>query len=105
MFRAFPCAPKTREQRCIQMNQPNFAHTIWRDFSFGLRMLVKSPVFALTVIMRLGVGIGINSAIFSAVTGVLLLDPPVKQPKRVFGIITSNSENELDSDPASSGRI
>jgi putative ABC transport system permease protein len=54
-----------------------------RDFRFALRVLVKSPGFALTAIAVLGLGIGATSAIFSVVNAVLLRPLPFPDPSRL----------------------
>ncbi len=50
--------------------------SFFADLRYGLRALRKTPAFSLTVIITLCLGIGLNSAIFSMVTGILLRDPP-----------------------------
>ncbi len=45
---------------------------ILRDLHYSFRMLVRSPLFTLAVVVTLALGIGLNAATFSAVNGILL---------------------------------
>jgi putative ABC transport system permease protein len=60
------------------------------DLRFGLRVLRKSPGFALTVIAVLALGIGANAAVFSVVDAVLLRALPLRDPGRVVMIWEKN---------------
>src|SRR5256714_9548640 len=60
------------------------------DLRFGLRMLRKSPGFALTTIVVLALGIGANAAVFSVVDAVLLRSLPLRDPERVLMLWEKN---------------
>ncbi|HWE85777.1 MAG TPA: ABC transporter permease [Terracidiphilus sp.] len=47
----------------------------WRDARFGLRMLAKRPASNAAVVLALALGIGMNSAVFTFVNGILLRPP------------------------------
>ncbi len=53
------------------------------DLKYALRTLTRSPGFALTVVLTLGLGIGANTAIFSVVRGVLLRPLPHRDGDRL----------------------
>lgn len=56
------------------------------NFRLAIRQLVKSPGFALTVILTMAMGIGANTAIFTLVHAVLLKSLPVVDPKTLYRV-------------------
>src|SRR5580698_10478934 len=53
---------------------------LWKDITFGLRMLSKNPSFTTIAVITLALGIGANTAIFSLMNQILLERLPVKNP-------------------------
>ncbi|HEX3969184.1 MAG TPA: ABC transporter permease [Edaphobacter sp.] len=56
---------------------------ILQDLHFALRQLKNAPVFALTAVLTLALGIGINAAMFSVVDQVLLRSMPFPRANEI----------------------
>ena len=57
-----------------------------RDIAMAFRQFLKSPGYALTVILTLALGIGANTAIFTLVHSVLMKSLPVADPKTLYRV-------------------
>ncbi|MBV8809169.1 MAG: ABC transporter permease [Acidobacteriaceae bacterium] len=64
----------------------------YRDLLVGLRILRRAPIFCLTSILTLALGIGVNTAVFSVLYGLLLRSLPVTRPDRLahIGLVSSS---------------
>jgi len=60
--------------------------SVTRQFRFAIRKLLRAPLFSITAIVTLAVGIGANTAIFSVVNGVLLKPLPYDEPGQLIGL-------------------
>jgi predicted permease len=74
---------------------------IVRDGRYALRTLVRTPVFALTVVLTLGLGIGANTAIYSIVDRLLLRPLPYPNGEQLVVLHESSSKGaRMDVNPA-----
>lgn len=56
----------------------SFIENLWRDLVYAARGLRRSPALVLTALVSLGLGIGVNTAMFSLGVGFLLSEPSVR---------------------------
>ncbi len=75
------------------------------DFRFAARSLAATPGFLAVVVITLAVGIGLNSAIFSALYGIVLRPLPYTDPERVMTLWEANPEQGLDQEQVSGGNF
>jgi hypothetical protein len=63
-----------------------------QDLRFGLRTLVRRPAFTLVAVVKLALGIGANTALFTVVEAVLLRGLPFRDPDRLAVVWCSNPD-------------
>ena|SRR5579863_5141973 len=56
--------------------------TLVQDLRCGLRMLAKNPGFTAVAVLTLALGIGVDTAVFTAAEAALPRSWPVKSPER-----------------------
>jgi predicted permease len=70
-----------------------FLENIWRDLKYAARSLSRSPGFVLSALLSLGLGIGVNTAMFSVATEFLLSEPSVADAQSWISIYLGDSNH------------
>lgn len=73
-------------ERVRDQELATFLESWYRDFALGIRTLRKNPLFCLTAILTLALGIGANTAIFALLYGLLLRSLPAANPSQLADI-------------------
>jgi putative ABC transport system permease protein len=67
-----------------------------QDFRFAFRQLIKSPGFTTIAVLTLALAIGVNSAVFSLINGVVLRPIVRLRPAEVVGVFTARQNANHD---------
>jgi predicted permease len=57
-----------------------------QDIRFGIRVLFKNPAFTIVAVLALGLGIGVNTSILSAMNGFVLRPLSVEKPEELRSV-------------------
>jgi predicted permease len=74
------------KEDCREMWTFTWIETLWQDVRYATRILAKSPGFAAVMIFSLSLGIGANTAVFSALNTVMLHALPYEHPENLATI-------------------
>jgi len=72
-----------RKEECRDMRKTRVLEDLARDLRYAVRTLRRSPGFTAVIVASLALGIGANTAMFSAIDAVMLRLLPVRQPERL----------------------
>ncbi len=78
--------PAVWMERVSEVDLMLLLRSISQDFHFGVRQLWRNPWFAITAVLTLALGIGLNTAIFSVVYAVLMKPLPWPGADRMVAI-------------------
>ena len=78
---------ETAKSRCRDAVGVGFLETLFQDLRHSIRAMLRTPVFALTAMIVLALGIGATTAIFSVVDAVLLQPLAYRDSDRLVTIL------------------
>src|SRR5688572_15220879 len=67
-------------------------HAFLQDLKFSLRLLARTPGFALAAISVLALGLGLNTAMFSAIHALVFSPRPFPEPEQVVQLYTQDKK-------------
>src|SRR5262245_59814237 len=77
-------------EACRDADRIAWVENIWRDLRYAFRTLRASPLFTLTTILSLALGIGANTAVFTLLHATLWKPLPVPEPDRLVGLVRAD---------------
>jgi putative ABC transport system permease protein len=72
-----------------------FLEILWRDVTYGVRMLWQKPTYSAIAVLTLALGIGANTAIFSVVNSVLLEPLPFSEADRLLALGQQTAQDRV----------
>ena len=85
-------------RRIVALTEPptrrgdNLMISLWLDVRYAVRAMRSAPGFSAVVIATLALAIGVNTAIFSVVDGVLLRALPYRDPDRLVMLVRGDPQ-------------
>ncbi|MGE3577957.1 MAG: ADOP family duplicated permease [Vicinamibacterales bacterium] len=72
----------TRERTREELSAPAW-ESLWQDVRHAIRVLRRSPSFAVTAVLAMTVGIGVTVFVFSVVNALVFRSAPIAEPDQV----------------------
>ncbi len=80
------------KEECRESRTLAFLDTLRQDLRYGWRILLRSPGFTLVAVLSLALGIGANTAIFTALDAILWRPLPIADPHRLVEITATRTK-------------
>ena len=85
--------PIVQRERTRDVDIAGWVDDVVRNVRYAVRTLARVPGFTTTVVLTLALGIGANTAVFSAVDAILLRPLPFPDSDRLVRILQKNSRS------------
>lgn len=90
-----------RKEQCRDERRVRYLEDLFKDLRFALRSMRRNPIFTLTAALSLALGIGANTAIFTAADAILWKPLPVEHPENLVRFVAARlKRNDLTNLPA-----
>jgi putative ABC transport system permease protein len=68
---------------------------LWADIRYAVRVMLRTPLFTVTVVLTVAIAIAANATIFTVVNAVMLRSLPYAQPDRIMQVAEKNDKLNL----------
>jgi predicted permease len=86
---------RIEHQREQWMSRFRYLDELRQDLIYGVRALLRAPVFTLAAVASLALGIGANTAVFSTINAYLFQPLPVRDPHELVVIANTTSGSNV----------
>ena len=80
------------KDECRDQRRINFFDTLLQDLRYAFRGFLRTPLFALTVIVTIALGLGINAAVFTFLNAYVLRPLAVRDARSLYEFYWLNQE-------------
>jgi len=70
-------------------------NTLWGDIRYAMRLMLRAPLFTVTVILTVALAIAANATIFTVVNAVMIRSLPFAEPNRIMQVAEKNDKLNL----------
>jgi predicted permease len=86
------------KEECRESRALAFLDTLWQDLRYAWRVMRRSPAFTIVAVLSLALGIGGNTAIFTALDAMLWRPLPVADPQSLVEINATRTKGQPRND-------
>jgi putative ABC transport system permease protein len=93
------------KEACRDERRGAFLATLWQDVRYAARLLRRSPVFTISALATLAIGLGAGTTLFCLADAALLKPLPYPDPSRLVQVWDTNREQGIPRIGVTSGNV